>query len=391
MMSETGQTRQERVLRTLEHLRNRTTDLSAAVESVGPHEYVHPALATLERDEVFGRVPTIVAHGTEIPKPNDFMTVQMPRNQVLLARQKDGSVGAFVNLCRHRGALLQREPRGRARLFSCPYHRWSYDLDGSLRSVTLDDTFGCIDREKAGLVRLPVEERHGFIWLIDRAGENIDVAAWLGPQVDTIFTSYGLDSYVCAKAGSFAQPSNWKVMQDAFLDGYHIKFAHPNTASRYVHTNITVFEDFGRHSRFMAPRKSIDRWIDEDPGDLDLTRHVTENNFVLPNSSLLRQPDHFQLLTFIPDGNDPLCSRMEMRLIVPPVEESGLSAHEWEARWAKNWKVLLDVIIAEDFPIVSDSTAAMTSLDGGPLHLGRNEIANQHFRRELKRVLAGDR
>ena len=390
-MSEIGPTRHERILRTLEHLRNGTTDLSAEVEPVGRDEYVDPALAALERDEVFGRVPTIVAHSSEIPEPNDFMTVRMPRNHVLLVRRKDRSVGAYVNLCRHRGALLEREPHGRARLFSCPYHRWSYDTDGKLRAVTKDNTFGCIDQSKAGLVELPVEERHGFIWLVDRAGERIDVAAWLGPEMDAILTSYGLESYVCAKAGVFEQPANWKVMQDAFLDGYHIQYAHPNTAAKYVHTNVTVFEAFGRHARFMAPRKSIDRWIHEDPGDLDLTRHITENHFLLPNSSFLRQPDHFQLLTFIPDAAGPLRSRMEMRLIVPPVEQSGLSAEEWEARWAKNWKVLLDVIIAEDFPIVNESTAALTSLDGGPLHLGCNEITNQHFRRELKRVLAGDR
>ena len=172
--------RQDRIRRALELLRNETTDKFDDVLGFSAREFTDPVLAQQERDLIFGRVPSIVAHGSEIARPYDFMTVQMPRNNLIVVRQKDNSVKAFVNLCRHRGALLEDSEKGRCRFFSCPYHRWSYDPDGSLRMVTRDATFGEIDRKKQGLVEVPCEERHGFIWVVDNAHASIDVASLAG-------------------------------------------------------------------------------------------------------------------------------------------------------------------------------------------------------------------
>lgn len=384
--------RQDRIRRAIELLRNETTDKFDDVVGFSADEFTDPVLAQQERDLVFGVVPSIVAHGSELAKTYDFITVKMPRNNIVVVRQKDGSVKAFVNLCRHRGALLEEAEKGRCRFFSCPYHRWSYDPDGSLRTITRDNTFGDIERKQQGLIEIPCEERHGFIWVVDNAKASIDVAAWLGPEMDAILAGYELDKLVCYRAAGFDEPTNWKIMQDAFLDGYHIQYAHPNTAGKVIHTNVMAFEDFGRHLRFIAPRKSIDRWLEEDPGDTPLDPYVTETHFLLPNSTLLRQPDHFQLLTFRPDQQDPTKSRMEQRLMVPPVEESGMEPEHWAKRWDKNWEILLAVLHQEDFPLLRNSQRGMASADAGDMLLGRNETANQLFRREIKKLLAeGDR
>jgi phenylpropionate dioxygenase-like ring-hydroxylating dioxygenase large terminal subunit len=380
--------RQDRIRRALELLRNETTDKFDEVVGFSAHEFTDPVLAQRERDLIFGRVPSIVAHGSEIARPYDFMTVQMPRNNIIVVRQKDHSVKALVNLCRHRGALLEDNEKGRCRFFSCPYHRWSYDPDGSLRMVTRDTTFGEIDRKKQGLVEVPCEERHGFIWVVDNAHASIDVAAWLGPDMDSILAGYHIDELECVRSAGFDEPTNWKIMQDAFLDGYHIQYAHPNTAGKIIHTNVMAFEDFGRHCRFIAPRKSIDRWLEEDPGDRQLDRYVTETHFLLPNSTLLRQPDHFQLLTFRPHPSDPTKSRMEQRLMVPSQKNSGLDEGHWNRLWDKNWEILLAVLHNEDFPLLRNSQRGMASADAGDMLLGRNETANQVFRRETKRLLA---
>ncbi len=303
--------RQDRIRRAIELLRNETTDKFDDVINFAAAEFTDPVIAAQERDYIFGRVPSIVAHGSEIARPYDFLTITMPRNNIIVVRQKDGGVKAFVNLCRHRGALLEQNEKGRCRFFSCEYHRWSYDPDGALRMITREDTFGDIDRKQQGLVELPCEERHGLIWVVDDANAAIDVADWLGAEMDTILAGYHLDALTCFRAAGFDEPVNWKIMQDAFLDGYHIQYAHPNTAGKIIHTNVMAFEDFGRHCRFIAPRKSIDRWLEEDPGERNLDPYVTETHFLLPNSTLLRQPDHFQLLTFRPHPSDPTRSRME--------------------------------------------------------------------------------
>lgn len=383
--------RQDRIRRALELLRNETTDKFDDVIDFEPGEFTDPVMAKEERDHIFGTVPSIVAHSSELAKPNDFMTVQMPRNNIIVVRQKDGSVKAFVNLCRHRGALLETQEKGRCRIFSCAYHRWSYDPNGKLRTITRDSTFGEVDRSEHGLIEIPVQERHGFIWVVDNAKASIDVAAWLGPEMDAILAEYKLEDSVCFKAGGFDEPTNWKIMQDAFLDGYHIQYAHPNTAGKIIHTNVMAFEDFGRHCRFIAPRKSIDRFLEEDPGEQNLDKYVTETHFLLPNSTLLRQPDHFQLLTFRPHPSDPAKSRMEQRLIVPKVEDSGLEPARWERLWTKNWDILLAVLHSEDFPLLRDSQRGMASADAGEMMLGRNEIANQVFRRETRKLVAQGR
>ena len=195
-----------------------------------------------------------------------------------------------------------------------------------------------MDRSQHGLIELPAQERHGLIWMVDRAGAPIDVAAWLGPEMDEILAGYRLGELTAFRSEGFDEPANWKLMQDAFVDNYHIQYAHPNTAGKHIHTNVQTVEDFGRHARMVSPRKAIDRWLEEDPGDTDLGPYVTEGHFLLPNSTLLRQPDdHFELLTFRPHPADPGRCRMEMRLLVPPLEASGMDAGALQRVWEKNW------------------------------------------------------
>ena len=380
--------RDDRIHRTLEHLRHQSTDLYDDLVPFGPAQYTDPAIAQRERDLVFGRVPSIVAHASELPEPGDFITLQMPRNRVIVVRQQDGSVKSFVNVCRHRGALLEEQQQGRCRLFSCGYHRWSYNTDGSLRTITRDSTFGEVDRSQHGLIELPATERHGFIWMVDEATAQLDVASWLGPEMDAILAGYRLGELIAFRSEAFDEPANWKLMQDAFVDNYHIQYAHPNTAGKHVHTNVQTVEDFGRHARMVSPRKAIDRWLEEDPGDRDLGRYVTEGHFLLPNSTLLRQPDdHFELLTFRPHPADPGRCRMEMRLLVPPLAASGMEPERWEYVWKKNWEILLAVLHQEDFPLLRASQLGLASANAGGMILGRNEVVNQIFHRELGKLL----
>ena len=98
---------------------------------------------------------------------------------------------------------------GNCRVFSCPYHRWSYGTDGALRSVPLDYTFGDFNRSDFGLVELPVEVRHGFVWVIDRAGVDIDVGAWLGDEMDAILAGYRMDNLVSVTPHRFEHSANW--------------------------------------------------------------------------------------------------------------------------------------------------------------------------------------
>jgi nitrite reductase/ring-hydroxylating ferredoxin subunit len=388
--------------RLVAHLERRWTDQVPEQLVISPAIYTDPEMARLERERVFGRVPVIAAHGTELPQPGSFITTRLPNNEAIVVRQEDGSVRGFVNACRHRGSMVEDRPSGLcpARL-QCPYHGWSYNLDGSLKSATHEVSFGEFNHIEAGLIRLPVEERHGFVWIVDNAEATIDVAAWLGPEMDAILGSYGMEKYVCFTSGSFHEPSNWKILQDAFLDGYHIQFVHRETAAKMTYTNILTLEDYGRHTRFMSPRKKLGRLLEEraENGNGDSERGLSDEEILkvinishglLPNATLLYLPDHIQLLSFYPDPKDPGQSRMEIRLIVPSLEASGWDEEKWNSIWNRNWEINMDILRDEDFPIAHRTQRAVESVNAGPLIVGRNEVANSVFHRELRNLLEAD-
>lgn len=377
----------EMVLALLAHLRNGTTDRCDDVMRLEPAVFTDPDVARRERAGVFGQVPFIAAHRSELPKPHDFITKRLPRNEAIIVRLGDGSVRAFVNMCRHRGATLIPDESGHCRVFSCAYHGWSYDLEGSLRSITYADSFGDVDIEQLGLIQLPCEERHGFVWVVDDPDATIDVAGHLGPEHDEFLSSYGIEGLECYQHGVFDEPANWKIMHDAFLDGYHIKFAHPNSAGKLIHTNTYVVEDYGNHARFISPRKSLDAWLDRDPdADESMVEHVMLTHFIGPNTTLLQLPDNFQVLNFYPLSDDPGQSRMEMRLLVPPRERTDLDETAWRKKWDKNWHILQTVLAGEDFPILRGIQQAYGNAATSPTILGRNELLNQAFHREVAKL-----
>ena len=373
----------------LAHLRAGTTDQCEGVARLDPAIFTDPEIARRERERIFGRVPFIAAHSSEVPEPHDYLAKRLPRNEVLIVRQPDRSIRVLVNMCRHRGARLADEAAGHCRVFTCQYHGWSYNLDGSLRNVTFRDSFG-EPGEGVGLVELPAEERHGFIWVVDQPGAAIDVASWLGPETDAILASYRMGDLVCYRAGTFAEPVNWKIMHDAFLDGYHIKFVHPNSAGRQIHTNTYVIEDHGRHCRFASPRKSLDRWLESDPSDDEpMAGHIMLSHFIGPNCTLLQLADNYQLLSFFPVSDDPARSHMEMRLLVPPLDTTGMDEPAWTEKWDKNWDILEKVLLGEDFPLLRGIQRAYANQAATATILGRNEVLNQAFHREVAR-LRGD-
>jgi phenylpropionate dioxygenase-like ring-hydroxylating dioxygenase large terminal subunit len=369
--------------RLVDHVRNGTCDLAPGTLQVDPRVFTDPDIARRERELLFGRVPFVVAHSSELAGPGSFKRLRLPSNEVLLVRADDGAIRALLNVCRHRGNLVEASPEGSCRVFTCPYHAWTYHRDGTLRSVTFDHTFGAIDRSAASLVTLPAVERYGLIWLVDNPAATLDLDSWLGPEMAESLDALELNRFRCHQIGTFDEPVNWKVLQDAFLDGYHLQFVHARSAGPHFYTNRQVCERLGRHIRFFAPRRSIDQLLEAGLGvdQIPFVDHVTMSHYVAPNVTLLRQPDHHQLLSFLPHPTDPTRSRMEMRLIVPSPDHGSADPDRYRRIWDRNWQILLDVLRDEDLPLLRRAQEAMASRHAGPLVFGRNEEPNQVFHR----------
>jgi len=193
-----------------------------------------------EREQIWMKVWQVAGRVDELPEAGDWKEHRIFDQSYVIVRGKDGEIRGFVNACRHRGNALCKGSGNSAR-FVCPYHLWSYDLEGHLRGVSRPDLVGDIDKDALGLVQVPVETFAGFIFMNpDR--DAAPLAEYLGLEVLEMMAPYHLDEMTTVLDVSEALDCNWKVVVDAFQEGYHIQGVHPEllrvividpTTSRY--------------------------------------------------------------------------------------------------------------------------------------------------------------
>jgi Rieske 2Fe-2S family protein len=138
-----------------------------AFETTLPGRYFYdPEIYSREQDRIFGQMWTCVGRADALPTPGDFQTVELAGESVLIVRGRDDILRAFLNVCRHRGARLCLDPCGSTgSAIQCPYHAWSYALDGRLIGVPNLAREEFLDREQLGLVAVHLEVWEGLIWL----------------------------------------------------------------------------------------------------------------------------------------------------------------------------------------------------------------------------------
>ncbi|MBT3696380.1 MAG: Rieske (2Fe-2S) protein, partial [Gammaproteobacteria bacterium] len=187
-MSENNQAEEREIIATvLGYCENGGTHLQPDVMKIPVIEYTDSDQLRREVDILFRQFPIIVGHVSQLSAPGTFFTHNATGVPMLITRNRDGAVKAFLNVCRHRGARVEQQACGKANTFSCPYHSWTYDLDGNLRGLPKDANFGDIDKSELGLVELPSFERHGLIWVRPSTSATpVDIDAWLAPMADQL-------------------------------------------------------------------------------------------------------------------------------------------------------------------------------------------------------------
>jgi phenylpropionate dioxygenase-like ring-hydroxylating dioxygenase large terminal subunit len=206
-----------------------------------------------ERELIWMRVWQIVGRADELPEAGDWQEHRIFDQSYVIVRGKDGRLRGFVNACRHRGNKLCKG-RGHAARFVCQYHLWSYGLDGHLLAVGRPDLVGPIDKDEHGLLEVPVDCFAGFIFL-NPDPRSAPLAEFLGQEVIEGLAPYKLDEMI--PVGMDVRESldcNWKVVIDAFSEGYHIIGVHPELLSVIdLEAGNSRHGFYGDHGMAVAP------------------------------------------------------------------------------------------------------------------------------------------
>lgn len=191
--------------------------------------YTDPDIYSLEQRHIFGCTWSFIAHESELEKPGDYRTSVIAGQPVIAVCGADGKVRVFYNSCRHKATLLLTERSGQCERIRCPYHHWTYDLQGNLKSVPRAEAYGpTFDLDKLGLVEVPrVERIFGLIFanldaaapsLADYVGDAVpylkEIALYTEEPLDTI----GIYDYL--------YDGNWKLLMENTVDDYHAEYLH---------------------------------------------------------------------------------------------------------------------------------------------------------------------
>ena len=210
------------------------TDLPESLRATLPgHYYTDPELFRAEQDAIFESTWFCAVRSADLARPGQYETVQIGRESVLVTRGRDGAVHAYLNVCRHRGARLCTEQRGAVRRsFQCPYHAWTYALDGKLIAAPNLGSMPDVDRGEYGLHRVHVREWLGYTWLCladePPSFEDTvigDVAARLGTP-DAI-VGYQVADLELGRRIEYDVRANWKQIVENFMECYHCATIHP--------------------------------------------------------------------------------------------------------------------------------------------------------------------
>jgi phenylpropionate dioxygenase-like ring-hydroxylating dioxygenase large terminal subunit len=372
------------VKRALAHIDAGTTDSAPDPLRVSTSVYTDPALFEQEKRDIFLKTPQWVCFSSDLPGPGSFTTFDDLGVPVLLTRDNTGQVNAFLNTCTHRSARL-KEGSGKTAAISCPYHAWGFDLKGKLRSVYEEKTFGAIDKSFYDLVKLPVEEKYGMVFVGMSPDVRVSIDEIFG-EMASLFAAWDLGNTTLVDTHEWRLKSNWKLALDTYCEGYHFTPLHSATLGDVSIGNLGLVDFFGpdqSNHRVAFPNKTIKRLKDipEAQWDMDIFNDFQLVHFIYPNISILVSPSAIEFFQLYP--GDSVGEHMTRYRCYWRKSEAG-------AGWGvddpqAHFNFVRDIVTNEDYWV---SANVMKSLNGGLRSFntfGRNEPALHNMHRAFAR------
>jgi len=381
---------QIRIIKGLMTHLDRKTNVDAGGQVRNPvSSYICPDMAKREWDVFFRSYPQVLGLSADLPQPGTFFTSNDLGKPLLCTRDNEGRFHAFLNVCRHRGTVLETARSGKKRLFSCPFHAWGYSNMGELVAVPKEDHFGPVDRACHGLIALPAEEKYGLLWVNPDPEGQLDVDACLGGLAPEL-ASWQLEKFNATGQTRYEHAMNWKLAVDTFGETYHFNVLHKDTLAADLYGNVQMYDTFGRNHRMMLCLRNIDVLRDESEDQWHVLRATIPVYYIFPNVQLIFGRGGPTLVRIYPEGADPHRSHSEIGFYMTP----DIDLIEIEEERREQYKNIQDrmegfasVIEHEDYVAAASSHLGILSGAQEYLTFGRNEPALHHYHNTYRSAL----
>lgn len=211
-----------------------TTPLPPSLIATLPgHYYTDPDIFRQEQERLFESMWFCAVRGADLERPGAFRTVQVGRESVIVTRDRAGGLRAFLNVCRHRGARLCLEDSGQVRRnLQCPYHAWTYDLDGHLVAAPNLTKMPDVDRAAYGLIGVHLREWLGYAWVCLADEPPSFEETVVGAAVERLGDAASIERYrtedlALGRRITYDVSANWKLIVENFMECYHCATIHP--------------------------------------------------------------------------------------------------------------------------------------------------------------------
>jgi len=360
------------VERVLSHVRDGTTDEGGEVWREPVENYRSEERFQREL-EVLRSLPVPFCPSAALREPGDYVAREAAGVPILAVRGKDGKVRAFRNACRHRGAEVAKGT-GCTQAFVCPFHGWTYGLDGGLLRVQHERGFPDLDKSTHGLVPVLAQESAGIVF-VTQSGEarqqdpGEGLPDLIAADKDLIDTHDGVSDI------------NWKVSLEGAIEGYHIRFGHPETFYPYGYDNLNVVELCGRNSRVTYPFRRIEKLAELPPAERRIEGRVTYVYHLFPNA-LVTVLSHHTILVVL----EPVAPGRTRNVAYSLAHTGGDPAAAETAK--RDARFVTQTGAPEDQALAESIQRTMHSGANEHYTFGRFESAIVHFHRNLNEALA---
>lgn len=337
--------------------------------------YTDSAWFEREKTALFDNAPILVGHVAMLKNAGDTFTHDHLGKPIMVVRAGDGEIRAFLNVCRHRGVrLVNTDAVINKTSFVCPYHNWTYGLDGTLKHIPLhEEGFAGLQAQCHNLTALPLAICEGLIFVNPDPTGRIDIDRHMG-SVKADFAAFGLAEHVFFRQTVTTLKANWKLLVDAFQDGYHVTRLHKKTVGPRFMDVVSRSERSGDHLVSVVARSEFAQALDLPAQEWDLRRHASCAMYLFPNVEMIIHPDYISYLAFFPTRVDETVVVHGCFIEEEPRDEKAA------AHWERAFDIIENgVFHPEDFFVCEQAQMGMSSGANSHLVLGAHETGVKAF------------